>query len=948
MPISWNEIRHNAINFAREWGGARSENAEKQTFWNEFFGVFGLSLRTVASFEEPVKKLSGQYGYIDLFWPGMLLVEHKSREQDLDKAESQAFRYIHDLVTVGRRDEVPRYVMLSDFARICLIDLEPEDPRKRGIAGGYKVEFPIADLHRHVHDLAFIPGYQQHHFEDQDPINLDAVRIMDDLHDAIKGGGYTGHELERFLVRVLFCLFAQSTSIFEPGAFRSYIEDYTKPDGSDLGLHLAKLFEVLNTPEERRQKNLDETLAAFRYVNGDLFAERLGTADFNRDMRNSLLACARFDWSCISPAIFGSLFQGIMQPHDRRQLGGHYTSERDILKVIRALFLDDLRNEFNRIKHSKSQLRQFHRKLGSLRFLDPACGCGNFLVIAYRELRSLEIDVLAAIYGTRQQHLDIQGLSLVDVDAFFGIEISEWPARIAETAMWLMDHQMNIRFSEVFGQYFVRLPLKKSPTIILGNALRLDWKEILPREKCTYVLGNPPFVGAKYQTSEQRADMAHVAGNVSNRGLLDYVAGWYFKAADYVQGTKTAVAFVSTNSITQGEQVGTLWNALFDRFDVTIQFAYRPFPWMSEARGKAHVHVVIVGFAARNGQPKRLYECHGDEVAVTAASSITPYLVEGSDRALENRATPLCQVPQIGIGNKPIDGGYYLFTPEEKRAFLKIEPMARPFFRRWLGSDEFINGIERWCLWLGDCSPEDIREMPEVKKRVDLVAKYRRGEIPAKGKENTARNKKRNAATIQLATTPTRFHVENMPQGRCLLIPKVSSERRSYIPMGYLTSRALVSDLAFLVPGATLYHFGVLTSRMHMAWVRHVGGRLESRYRYSAKLVYNNYPWPQSPTNKHENAVAAAAQAVLDVRTENIDKGASLADLYDPLVMPRALYKAHHALDIAVDRCYRRKPFTTDRERVEYLFAQYAKLTAPLLAVEKKTRKKKESGPPEP
>lgn len=938
MPISWNEIRQNAIRFSREWSGAKSESAEKQTFWNDFFRVFGVHRRTVAAFEKPVKRISGEYGYIDLFWPGMLLVEHKSRGKDLGQAESQAFRYIGDLVREGREDEVPRYVIVSDFARIALYDLEPEPSGGLPSAEARPpavVEFPLSQLHHHLHHFAFIPGYQQRRFEEPDPINLRAVAIMGDLHDALAAGGYTGHELERFLVRVLFCLFADDTGIFERESFRLYIEDRTKPDGSDLGLHLARLFEVLNTPTDRRQTNLDESLASFPYVNGELFAEKLGFADFNRDMRNSLLACTRFDWSSISPAIFGSLFQGVMEPRERRRIGGHYTSERDILKLIRALFLDDLRAEFERVRHSKNQLIQFHRKLARLRFFDPACGCGNFLVVTYRELRLLEIEVLKALNG-RQQHFDIQTLSLVDVDAFYGIEINEWPARIAEVAMWLMDHQMNIRLSEEFGQYFVRLPLVKSPTIVCGNALRLDWKTVLPPDQCSYVLGNPPFVGGKYQTAEQRADMRLVAHNVDGAGLLDYVAGWYFKAAEYIQGTKIGVAFVSTNSITQGEQVGALWNPLFQRFGLKIRFAYRTFPWESEARGKAHVHVVIIGFAAMDANGKRIYECRGDQVLVSSVKNISPYLVEGPDLALVNRQKPLCDVPEIGIGNKPIDGGYYLFTPEEKAEFLKAEPGARTFFRRWIGSDEFLNNIERWCLWLGECSAKELRSLPEARKLAALVAQYRRGEIPAKGKPDDAHHKKRNALTKKLADTPTRFHVENMPKRKYLVIPEVSSERRRYIPIGFLKPDVLCSNLLKILSDATLYHFGVLSSAMHMAWVRRVCGRLESRYRYSAKLVYNNFPWPENPTEKQRSAVEAAAQAVLDARNRRLRAGETLADLYDPVAMPAELLKAHAALDRAVDRCYRRQPFGTERERVEFLFARYERLAAPLLPPPKK------------
>jgi hypothetical protein len=535
MPLSWNEIRHRAIVFSKEWTGAKSEQAEKQTFWNEFFNVFGIRRRVVASFEEPVKKLSGEYGYIDLFWRGIVLVEHKSRGKDLGKAESQAFSYIQDLVSDGRAKEIPRYIIVSDFARIALYDLEPEEKSDLPLFAGRRVaslEFPLGDFHKQIHQFAFIPGYQQHKFEEQDPINIEAVEIMGRLHDTLEAGGYSGHQLERFLVRILFCLFAEDTSIFERESFKLYILNRTAEDGSDLGQHLAHLFEVLNTPPEKRQKNLDETLAAFEYVNGELFAENLGFADFNRDMRDALVACTHFDWSRISPAIFGSLFQAVMEPRERRQIGGHYTSERDIKKVIHSLFLDDLRAEFERIKNSKADLKRFHEKLSRLRFLDPACGCGNFLVVTYRELRLLEIEILKKLHPVIQRELDIQHLSKIDVDAFYGIEISEWPVRIAEVAMWLMDHQMNIRLSEAFGEYYARLPLRKSPTIVCDNALRIDWKEILPPEQCSYVLGNPPFVGAMYMTPEQHGDMIRASKNLKGVGVLDYVGAWYFIASE--------------------------------------------------------------------------------------------------------------------------------------------------------------------------------------------------------------------------------------------------------------------------------------------------------------------------------------------------------------------------------------------------------------------------------
>ena len=917
MPLSWNEIRHGAIAFSKEWAGVKSERAEKQTFWNEFFNVFGVRRRVVASFEEPVKKISGDYGYIDLFWPGTLLVEHKSFGKSLGKAESQAFRYIQDLVRDGRMEDVPRYVIVSDFARIALHDLEPEDQLDLQLFHGLRVhtvEFPLAQFHEYIHAFAFIPGYKQHKFEEQEPINLKAVAIMRRLHDTLGDGGYSGHRLERFLVRVLFCLFAEDTGIFERESFNLYLLNRTAKDGSDLGLHLARLFDVLNTPPEDRQTNLDETLAAFPYVNGELFAENLGFADFNPDMRNALLGCTRFDWSRISPAIFGSLFQEVTK--ERRQIGAHYTSERDILKVFRSLFLDDLRAEFNRIKSNKAELRRFHDKLSSLRFIDPACGCGNFLVITYRELRLLEIEILKILFPSDFQELDIQRLSLVDVDAFYGIEICEWPARIAEVAMWLMDHQMNIRLSEEFGQYFVRLPLKKSPTIVCDNALRVKWNDILPSALCSYILGNPPFVGKKARNAEQQADMQIVFGSAKSAGVLDYVCCWYLRAAQYIRGTKITVGFVSTNSITQGEQPGVLWPTLFSHFGIKIHFAHRTFAWESEARGKAHVHVVIIGFGAFNNQDKRIYdyESNGDKVLVSQPVNISPYLFEGNDRALQARRSPVSNVAEMRFGSMPNDGGYLILSDEERTQLLRDAPEARPLIRPLLSADEYLNGRDRWCLWLEDVSPQTIRGIPEIHRRVKEVRAYR-----------TASER---AATVKLASFPALFGENRQPSTKYVLVPRHSSETRRYIPMSYFTPRHIVSDSCLSVPDATLYHFGVLSSVMHMAWARQVCGRIKSDYRYSATLVYNNYPWPMDPTPKQRSTVEEAAQGILDARKES--PGVTLADLYDPLAMPSALVKAHASLDHAVDLCYRKQPFESERQRVEFLFALYETLSAPL------------------
>lgn len=607
MPsISWNEIEQRAIFFSRDWASAAREQADKQTFWNEFFSIFGISRRLVATFEEPVKGLRKTYKFIDLLWKGKILVEHKSAGEDLDDAARQAFDYVQDLESVRRSDEAPRYVLVSDFQRFVLYDLEPDEQldlplfRTRRFL---RTAFPLADLPNHVRKFAFIPNYQVPTARPQEALNLKAVNIMTGVHDTLKAGGYTGHDLERFLVRVLFCLFAEDTRIFEPESFRLYIENRTHPDGSDLGTRLDDLFRALNQHPDDRQRNIDAELKAFPYVNGALFAEKLEFAAFTGPMRKALLEAANFNWSRISPAIFGALFQEVMKPIERRKIGAHYTSERDILKVIHPLFLDSLRADFDSIQNDRSgrratRLEDFRKRLTQLKFLDPACGCGNFLVIAYRELRLLELDVLKAQHSTQQTFsaIEVNRLSEFDVDQFYGIEIEEWPARIAEVALWLMDHQSNLRILEAFGQPFDRLPLKKKPNIHIGNALRIDWNDLLPASECSYVLGNPPFVGKKEQTTSQKAEVRSIFKGWKGAGILDYVSCWYLLAAKYVlKHPSIGVGFVSTNSITQGEQVGILWPRLLE-MGVSINFAHRTFEWMSEARGKAHVHCVIIGF----------------------------------------------------------------------------------------------------------------------------------------------------------------------------------------------------------------------------------------------------------------------------------------------------------------------------------------------------------------
>lgn len=916
MPLAWNEIRDRSIAFARDWKHAESEDADAKSFWDAFFEVFGISRRRVASFERRVKKLDGKDGYIDLLWKGTILIEHKSRGRDLDRAYQQAIDYFPGL----KERDLPRYVLVSDFARFRLFDLEAE-------AGTEPIEFVLADLPKRIKHFAFIAGYSPQVIREQDPVNVRAAERMGRLHDQLKAAGYSGHPLELLLVRLLFCLFADDTGIFPLQSFREWVETRTSDDGADLGSRLAEFFQVLNTHENKRQATLDEGLRSFAYVNGKLFEETLPIAAFDGTMRATLLDCCALNWGAISPAVFGALFQSIMDAKARRNLGAHYTSERNILKLIKPLFLDELWAEFARVKNNKPRLLEFHKRLRRLTFLDPACGCGNFLVITYRELRLLELEVLRHAWsGQGQRMLDIHQALTLDVDQFYGIEIEEFPAQIAQVALWLMDHQMNQLVAAEFGMYFARIPLKTTPHIRNGNALTTDWNDVLPAQRCSYVLGNPPFVGAKFLDDMQRAQVAQVFAGIDNAGLLDFVAAWYVLAARYCAGFRIRCALVSTNSISQGEQVGVLWAWLLAK-GIHIHFAHRTFQWSNEARGVAAVHCVIVGFGAFDVERKTIFEyddIRGEPHAITA-KNINPYLVDAPDVVLPRRSSPICDVPEIGIGNKPIDNGNYLFTPEEKTAFLKLEPKAAKYFRRWLGADEFINNIERWCLWLGECPPDELRRMPEAMKRVEAVRKFRLAS--------------KSAPTRKLAAMPTRFHVENIPTSSYMVVAKVSSERRLYVPMGFLAASTLSSDLLFVIRGSSRFHFAILASTMHNAWVRYTCGRLESRYRYSKDIVYNNFPWPESPTDKQIAAIEAAAQGVLDARAQFPD--ASLADLYDPLSMPPALVKAHQKLDAAVDVAYGKKDFKSDAERVAFLFELYRKYTSLLPAAPAKTRSKR-------
>ncbi|OGB06182.1 MAG: methylase [Burkholderiales bacterium RIFCSPHIGHO2_12_FULL_69_20] len=960
MPLSWNEIRDRAQHFAREWKHTENEDAEGKSFLDAFFQVFGLQRRKVASFEQRVKKLDQRDGYIDLLWKGTLLVEQKSRGKSLTRAYRQAIDYFPGLTD----DELPRYILVSDFWNFELHDLDEDRIHK----------FELKELPRRIHLFHFIAGYRKQRVRDEDPINRRAADAVGDLHDALKQDGFDGHRLEVFLVRLLFCLFADDTGIFQPkDLFADLIEFHSREDGSDLGAVLDTLFATLNRPSHERQRSLAEHYAAFPYINGHLFEERMEPPAFNATMRRQLLALTRIQWGQISPAIFGAMFQKVMEldaKARRRELGAHYTSEANILRLIGPLFLDELRAELQACKAHKNQLFEFHKKLQALAFLDPACGCGNFLVVAYRELRRLELDVLRAASHFGQQVGHVFDFLRVDVDQFHGIEIEEFPAQIAQVAMWLTDHQMNVEAGEEFGEPMLRIPLVKSAHIRHGNALRLDWAAFVPPRRLSFILGNPPFIGKQHQRAEQKADLATVTQGMAGAGVLDFVAGWYVKAANYLttvpnsfdgiatqaaagrrrfkdvrfgreqaglgdlfadadaleatQRRAVRCAFVSTNSIIQGEQVGVLWRWMLDR-GLHIRFAHRTFKWTNEAPGRAAVHCVILGFGVDDGKPlrKRLFEYPEIDKAPLeiSAQNINPYLADAPDVVLPKRQQPLVgDVPLISFGSMPNDGGHLLLTDAEKHALLAAEPQAAPWVRPFLGADEFLNRIPRWCLWLVGCPPDVLRKLPQVAGRVSATRAYR---------EASTR-----AATRKLADYASLFGEDRQPRGDYVLVPRHSSERRAFIPMGFLPADVICGDANLCIAQAGIYHFGVLSSTMHNAWVRYTCGRLKSDFRYSAGIVYNNFPWPLAPDERQRAAVVAAADAVLAARAEHAD--ASLADLYDPNTMPPNLVTAHRELDRAVDAAYLArlpvgmtlKPkLDSDGRRVAFLFTMYAALT---------------------
>ena len=795
MPLSWNEIKTRAVTFSKKWEDESSERAEAQSFWNDFFAVFGIERRRVAIFEKQVKlSRAGEKikrGRIDAFWKGVLLIEHKSADENLDRAFKQAADYFDGIV---ERD-LPRYILVSDFARFRLFDLDLRDEHNS------EIHFKLADLHKHIKRFGFIAGYQAVEIKPQNPVNIKAALQMGKLHDQLKASGFTGHPLELLLVRVLFCLFADDTGIFLPAqAFRAWVDERTRDDGSDMGSQLALLFQVLNTPDDQRANTLDDQLRAFPFVNGKLFEETLPMASFDTRMRETLLDCCALDWAAISPAIFGALFQSIMDEKARRNLGAHYTSEENILKLIKPLFLDELWAEFGKVKRNKNKLFEFHKKLRGLTFFDPACGCGNFLVITYRELRLLELELLRASLemerDSGQRLVSIMNLVSIDVDQFFGIEIEEFPAQIAQVAMWLIDHQMNVKVGEEFGMYFARIPLKSSPHVVHGNALRIDWASVLPPERCSYVMGNPPFVGHQWRNAEQVSDMDRVWGTDGRFGRLDYVTCWYHMATNYMRSKhEINAAFVSTNSICQGEQVSILWGWMLGR-GVKIQFAHRTFAWSNEARGKAAVHCVIVGFSLRDAPAKVIFEyddIKGEPHAVPA-QNISPYLVDAPNVLLPSRTKAPAGLPQLLKGSQPTDGGHLVMTDGERLDLLRHEPLAEKFVRPFVGGEELLNSGNRWCLWLRAASPAELKAMPEVMKRVKAVAESRKLS-PTK-------------SVREFAAFPTLFTQDRQPAGKYVAVPEVSSENRRFIPIAFLDANVIASNKLQIIEGGTLFHFG--------------------------------------------------------------------------------------------------------------------------------------------
>ena len=898
--LSWNEILIRAKKFSIDWKDAHYEKGETHSFYNDFFEVFGRKRRDVAIYEKAVVKLNNKNGFIDLFWPSVLLVEQKSEGRDLKKASKQAIDYYISL----KESEKPRYILLSDFQNFEFIDLETRVEKK----------FKLSDLDKHIKLFGFIAGRKQETYVDQDPVNVKAAELISSLYHSLKESGFKEKDLEIFLTRIVYCLFAEDTGIFQPNLFFHYCLNKTNPDGTDTGAKLTELFQTLNNPPESRQKNIDEDLNDFPYINGDLFSEEMKIPALNSVMRNKLLNCCDLDWAKVSPALFGSLFQTVIQPEDQRQEGAHYTSEKNILKSIKPLFLDYLKEKFIKIKEDRStqknsRLKNFHKELSKIKILDPACGCGNFLIVSYRELRRLEIEVLKELHGTKQQQLDVNILSLLTVDQFFGIEINYFATRIAKIAIWLVDHQMNMELSNLFGISYARIPIHDPQHIITENSLTYDWKKLLPPNECSYIIGNPPFVGSRKMEKRQKAEVLQLFKDVKNRGELDYVTCWFLKSTNYILNTEIKVSFVSTNSISQGEQVGILWDEILKK-KVEIFFAHKTFKWTIDEKKVigmhlAKVYVVIIGFSQKKIGKKYLYfyENINSDPIQTEVKEINPYLVEASNTLIRKRKNQISGFPEMIFGSMPNDGGHLLFDDDE---YQHLEKKVLKFVKPFIGAKEFINNKKKWCLWLHNENSE-WQSIKFIKDRVQKVYDQR---------SNSDRS-----ATKKLSTTSWLFGEIRHPYKDYIIVPRVSSERRDYIPIGYANKESIAGDTCLIIPSNDLSIFGLLNSSLHMEWMKSVCGRLESRYRYSIEIVYNNFPFIKLSSGVSEN-INKLSKQILNIRKE---KNLSLEKLYDPLMMPKELRMKHKELDSLVLKLYGLEHNCDGNTMMKTLFNLYEK-----------------------
>ncbi|MBO5125720.1 MAG: class I SAM-dependent DNA methyltransferase [Spirochaetaceae bacterium] len=928
------EQQRAAKKFSQDWQGKGYEKGESQKFWLDLLcNVFGVQdFANFVHFENQIKDTFQDKtitNFIDVYIPATkVMVEQKSSGKDLRKAIRQSdgtlltpFQQAKKYIAGLPLSQHPRWVVTCNFEEFLVYDMEQPDGEPESIL--------LENLEREYYRLSFLTEQGSIHLKRELEISKKAGDIIGEIYDAIlrqykdadNPSPQTLKSLNMLCVRIVFCLYAEDAGIF---GHKSMFGDYLKQqEAKNLRRALLDLFQILDQREQERDEYLEESLLAFPYVNGGLFTEADRTIpQLTEEIKELLVrhASSEFDWSEISPTIFGAIFESTLNPETRRTGGMHYTSIENIHKVIDPLFMDELWKEFTAIKEMKQEkaretrLIAFQRKLGSLQFLDPACGSGNFLTEAYLSLRRLENECLKLRFNNNAVLDVFEDTVFVKIHQFYGIEINDFAAVVAKTALWIAESQMMAETASILQRNLEFLPLKSYANIVEGNALQMDWESVVPTGQLSYIMGNPPFVGARLMSKEQKEDVLSVWGAIKNIGNLDYVSCWYKKTSDAMKNTTIKAALVSTNSITQGEQVAIMWKPLME-MGVKIDFAYRTFRWDSESNAKAHVHCVIVGFSChrdsevpRNSTGKRIFNPDG---TVVLAQNINGYLLDNPDIFIESRSKPLCAVPEIGIGNKPIDGGNYLFTEDEMKAFVRKEPLSEKYFKKWLGADEFINGYYRYCLWLGDCSPAELLKMPECLKRVQAVRELR---LASKSE-----------GTRKLAEKPTRFHVENMPKGNYIVVPKVSSEKRTYIPVGFLSSHIFASDLVFLIPDAEIYHFGVLTSSVHMAWMRAVCGRLESRYRYSKDIVYNNFPWPQL-TEGQRARVAQTAQAILDARAQYPD--CSPAQLYgDNSFLFPDLVKAHQANDKAVLELYGLSVKATETEIVGRLMEMYLEKT---------------------